>query len=65
MNKQLQRKEVWLLPEVINLLQKEANDKKWSLKQYMEFVLTKKSDFFKNRGCSTISIKQSPKNKKQ
>lgn len=46
------RKEVSLSEEVIALLQKEADAKKWPLKQYMEFVLVKKSDFIKNKGCS-------------
>lgn len=37
------RKEVWLYPIVIKRLQKLADKKQWSLKQYMESVLEKDS----------------------
>lgn len=39
----LKRKEVWLYPVVIERLQKLADKKKWSLKQYMEHTLEKDS----------------------
>lgn len=40
---EFKRKEVWLHEAVINRLQKLADKKKWSLKQYMESVLVTKS----------------------
>lgn len=39
----LKRKEVWLYKVVIDRLQKLADKKKWSLKQYMESILEKDS----------------------
>lgn len=41
------RKEVWLEKSVIEQLQGLADKKKWSLKQYMEWVLIKESGKFK------------------
>lgn len=37
------RKEVHLEPDAVTRLQKLADKKKWSLKQYMEYVLVKDS----------------------
>jgi len=40
---EIKRKEVHLYPVVIGRLQKLADKKKWSLKQFMESVLEKES----------------------
>lgn len=41
---EFKRKEVYLHADVVNRLQKLADKKKWSLKQYMETVLVKDSN---------------------
>jgi hypothetical protein len=43
MDDKLQRKEVWLHITSVGRLQTLATKKGWSLKQYMEWVLTKES----------------------
>lgn len=43
MRNEFKRKEIWLHEEVIKLLQKLADKKKWPLKQYMETVLVSHS----------------------
>jgi hypothetical protein len=43
MESELKRKEVWLHPTVTGRLQTLATKKGWSLKQYMEWALTKES----------------------
>jgi hypothetical protein len=39
MQEYFKRKEVWLHPDIVANLQKLADKKKWSLKQYMEYTL--------------------------
>lgn len=41
MDTKLKRKEIWLHPKVMEMLQTLADKKQWSLKQYMEWVLIK------------------------
>jgi hypothetical protein len=41
---ELKRKEVWVLEYKLKPFQVEADKKGWSLKKYMEWVLTKESD---------------------
>lgn len=43
METDLKRKEIWLHPTVVGRLQVLADKKQWSLKQYMEWILTKES----------------------
>lgn len=43
MNNGLKRKEVWLHPTVVGRLETLATKKQWSLKQYMEWVLSKEA----------------------
>jgi len=43
MNNKLKRKEVWLSHTVVGRLETLATKKGWSLKQYMEWVLTKET----------------------
>ena len=43
MDEYTKRKEVWLTEVEISRLQELADKRKWSLKQYMEMVLSKES----------------------
>jgi hypothetical protein len=44
MKNEFKRKEVWLHEKVIDRLEKLAGKKKWSLKSYMEHVLSMASN---------------------
>lgn len=55
---EFKRKEVWLPQPVVNRLQRLADKRKWSLKQYMESVLVKES----NKGIEILPSFKSPTN---